>query len=111
MITGLDKQLVAHDGSCLRGRACRRATATAWCDQFRRAFAIQVVLCKHLHPSKHKRKRLSKRPEAALTFKVSTILTDMRKIDRQIRLIKGIVAVLAIQMRFRERRMGGVRVE
>ena len=95
---------MTHGGSCLCGRECRRATATQWCDQFRRAFAIQVVLCKHLHPSKHKRKRLRKRPESALTFKVSTVLTDMRKIERQIRVIKGIVAVLAMQMLYRERR-------
>ena len=106
MITGLDNLLVAHGGTCLHGRAARQATATQWFDQFRRAFAIQLTLCKFLHPSKHKRRRLRKHPEAALTFKVSTVLTDMRKIERQIKVIKVITAVVYIQMLYRESRTG-----
>ena len=105
MVEGLDVQLVAHGGSRLRGRACRDATVEQWCKQFREAFAIQVTLSKFLHPSRRKRQRIRARPESALTYTVSTVLTDMRKIARMGVLIKGLVAVVCLQMLYRERRV------
>ena len=106
MVTNLDMQLLAHGGAVLTGgRACRSATVDQWRAQFRRAFAIQLTLCRYLHPSKRKRTRLRKRPECALTFKVSTVLADMRKVERMIQLIKGLVAVVWAQMRYRETRV------
>ena len=64
-----------------------------------------------MHPvqvfaSKYKRRRLRLRPESSLTFKVSTVLNDMRAVRHTICVIKGLVTVMDLQIIYREKRMG-----
>ena len=103
MVYGLDQQLVQHGGLCMQGRECRHASVEQWSKQFRCAFSVQLTLCKYLHPSRKKRVYLRKRPESALLWKVSTVLSDMRKITRTITFVKGLIAIMCMGMIYREK--------
>ena len=65
--------------------------------QFHKGFDVYVTWCKFLHPSRRKRQRIRKNPSIALSYKVSTVLTDMYKLRRVMKTLKLLFKLYRVQ--------------
>ena len=73
------------------------ATEAQWQNQFQQGMDIYLVLCKFFHPSAWKRKRLRKNPSIALAYRVSTVLNDLREINKNLFRIKCFFAFMKLK--------------
>ena len=72
-------------------------TEAQWQKQFQKGFYVYVTLCKFLHPSRRKRKRIRSNPSIAMSYKISTVLTDLSVLKNMLYKIKCFFARLKIE--------------
>lgn len=82
---GWDNMLLQQGVQPFIGEVRRNATVEDWTARYRTAFEIHCTLVKFLHPSKTKRARMRRNACCAMTFKISTTLTDQRQIASAIK--------------------------
>ena len=68
--------------------AQRSATVGIVHDQFRMAWDLHNTNIKFLHPSKGKRRRLRTRPQALAALKVSSVVKDIRAVQKKVKRLR-----------------------
>ena len=86
MINLWHRMILLNEQKLMNGR--KAATEAQWQNQFQQGMDIYLVLCKCFHPSKWKQKRIRRNPSIALSYRVSTVVKDLREINRNIFRIK-----------------------
>ena len=89
-------RMILLDGQSLMD-ARVAATEAQWQKQFQQGMDIYLVLCKFMHPSAWKRKRIRRNPSIALSYRVSTIVSDMRAINNNLFRIKCFFAFMKLK--------------
>ena len=79
--------------------AQRSATVDTVNTQFRMAWDLHNTNIKFLHPSKRKRRRLRTRPQALAALKVSSVVKDIRAVQKKVKRLRFAMVIIWAQTR------------
>ena len=86
--------------------AQRSATVGIVHDQFRMAWDLHNTNIKFLHPSKRKRRRLRTRPQALAALKVSSVVKDIRAVQKKVKRLRFAMVIIWAQKLWRNNTLG-----